>query len=298
MPVIDAALVQRWVQDPPAITQGEAFFSLTAEALVAVAVTGTAELAFAAEFLTAVPQIGDAEIAADTVISLLAAVVGDAEAAIESSAESADVNLTAGIALAEIAASAEVAVEVDGDANIVIFDISTFAPALVGSATVSMEDLGQGSPPLFPFQLPTRFTDNPLGIQKADAIIVITGFSDDVAVAGFADAVVRIVDTGPTFPYYFPLQCEGLQGSTPIVPFVFPAVFTAAANVNLATATIAFDGDGDTVVSVLADAQAAITATGSRVSPSTFPFTLPAEFFSDTYVNPAEFPFVLPAQFV
>ena len=280
MPVIDAALVQRWIQDPPAITQGEAFFTLTAEALVEAAVTGSAELAFAAEFLAAVPQIGDAEIAADTVISLLAAVVGDAEAAIESSAESADVNLTAGIALAEIAASATVAVEVDGDANIVIFDISTFAPALIGSATVSMEDLGQGSPPLFPFQLPTRFTDNPLGIQKADAVIVINGFSDDVAVAGFADAVVRIVDTGTTFPYYFPIRFEGLIGNTPIFPFVFPAIFTDQANGRSALAVVDIQATADTAAAVVAGAQAAITATANTISSPFLPFTLPTQFIS------------------
>ena len=280
MPVIDAALVERWIQDPPAITRGDASFTLTAESLVAIPVTGTAELAFAAEFLAAVPQIGDAEIAAETVISLLAAVVGDASAAIESSAESADVNLTAGIALAEIAASATVAVEVDGDANIVIFDISTFAPALIGSATVSMEDFGQGSPPLFPFQLPTRFTDNPLGIQKADAVIAINGFSDNVAVAGFADAVVQIVDVGTTFPYYFPIRFEGLIGNTPIFPFVFPAIFTDQANGRSALAVVDIQATADTAVAVVAGAQAAITATANTISSPFLPFMLPTQFIS------------------
>jgi hypothetical protein len=297
MAVIDADLVQRWVQDPPAIAVAEAFFVITADAAVAVSVSGSAELAFAGEFLAAVPQLGDAEVAFNAVLAVLPAVEGDATVDITAPAESADVSLTAGIALAPIEATCDAAAAVDGDSNIVIFDISTFAPALLGSATVSMEDLGQGSPPIFPFQLPTRFTDNPLGIQRADAVIVINGFSDDVAVSGLADAVVRIVDTGTTFPYYFPIRFEGLQGSTPIFPFTFPTVFTAAANVNLASATVSFEGDGDTVVSVLASAEAAITATGTRFSPATFPLTLPVEFFTND-VNPSEFPFVLPAQFV
>jgi hypothetical protein len=190
------------------------------------------------------------------------------------------VNLTAGIALAEIAASAEVAVEVDGDGNIVIFDISTFAPALIGSATVSMEGLGQGSTPLFPFQLPTRFTDNPLGIQKADAVIVINGFSDDVAVAGFADAVVRIVDAGTTFPYYFPIRFEGLIGNTPIFPFVFPAIFTDQANGRSALAVLDIEAEADTAAAVVAGAQAAITATANTISSPFLPFTLPTQFIS------------------
>lgn len=280
MPVIDAALVERWVQDPPAVTRGEASLTVSAEALVAIPVTGAAELAFAAEFLAAVPQIGDAEIAAATVVSLLAAVVGDASAAIESSAESADVSLTAGIALAEILASAAVAVDVDSDAVMSFLDASKFSPALIGSATVSMADLGQGSPPILPFQLPTRFTDNPLGIQKADAEIVITGFSDDVAVRVFADAVVRVVDVGTKFPYYFPIQFEGLIGNTPIFPFILPAVFTDQANGRSAAAVVEIEAEADTAAAVVAGAQAAITATALTISSPLFPFTLPTQFIS------------------
>ena len=278
MAVIDAELVQRWVQDPPAIALAEAFFTITAESVAELAVSGSAELAFAAEFLAAVPQIGDAQLAFDAELAVLAAVEGDATVDITAPGESADVSLTAGIAVAPIDASCDAAVAVDGDANPVIFDISTFAPALIGSATVALQDYGQGSPPLFPFQLPTLFTDNPLGIQQADAVIVITGFSDDVAVSGFGDAVVRIVDTGTTFPYYFPIRFEGLVGNTPIFPFVFPAIFTDQANGRQASALIEIEAEADTAVLVLADAQAAITSTGSRVSPSVLPFTLPTQF--------------------
>ena len=38
MPVIDAALVERWIQDPPAITLGFATVPITAEADMAAAV--------------------------------------------------------------------------------------------------------------------------------------------------------------------------------------------------------------------------------------------------------------------
>lgn len=278
MTVIEAALVERWTQDPPAITRAEAFLAITADFDGAAAGFADAELIVSADFLLAADVLAEAVIDPDAVIAVRVAVIGDASAAIESSAQSIDVNLTAGPALVPISATATVVVPVDADAVFAVLDASVFAPSLLGSATVTMVDLGQGSVPLFPFEFPTRFTDNPLGIQDALAVVVVTGSSDDVAAGGFADAVVRIVDTGGTFPYYFPIQFEGLVGNTPIFPFVFPAIFTDQANGRLASAVLTFEGAADTEVSVLAIAEAAITATASRVSPAFFPFVLPAQF--------------------
>jgi len=59
---------------------------------------------------------------------------------------------------------------------------------------------------------------------------------------------------------------------------VFPAIFTDQANGRQASALIEIEAEADTAVLVLADAQAAITSTGSRVSPSVLPFTLPTQF--------------------
>jgi len=280
MAVIDADLVQRWVQDPPAISFGFATVPITADADVAAAVFGDCAVELFADCLAAVEQIGDAEVALNAVLAVLVGVEGDATVDITGPAESADVSLTAGIALAPIEATCDVEVAIDGDANIVIFDISTFAPALLGSATVSMEDLGQGSSPIFPFQLPTRFTDNPLGIQLADATIAIDGFSDDVRVAGVAEAFIGFADYGNSFPYVFPINFEGLQGSAPIFDFILPIVFSATSNVALARALVVLEGDADTVVTVLADASAAITSSAGRVDITVFPFLLPAQFIS------------------
>ena len=280
MPVIDAALVERWIQDPPAITFGFATVPITADADLAAAVFADCSAEFVADCLAAVAQIGDAEVAFETVVAVLVAVEGDATVDITAPAESADVSLTAGIALAAIEATCDVAITVDCDANIVIFDTSIFAPAVIGSATVALEDYGQGSPPIFPFQLPTRFTDNPLGIQLADASIAINGFSDDVQVAGVAEAFIGFADYGGVFPYVFPINFEGLQGSAPIFDFVLPIVFSATSNVALARALLVFEGDADTVVTVLADASAAITSSAGRVDTTFFPFLLPAQFIS------------------
>jgi len=280
MAVIDADLVQRWVQDPPAIAIGFATAAITADADLAAALLGDCAAELFADCFAAVEQIGDAEVALIAVLAVLAAVEGDATVEINAPAESADVSLTAGIALAPIEATCDVAVAIDGDANIVIFDISTFSPAVIGSATVALEDYGQGSPPIFPFQLPTRFTDNPLGIQLADATIAINGFSDDVRVAGIAEAFIGFADYGNSFPYVFPINFEGLQGSAPIFDFVLPIVFSAAANVALATASVVLEGDADTVVTVLADASAAITSSAGRLDTTVFPFLLPAQFIS------------------
>jgi hypothetical protein len=332
MAVIDADLVQRWVQDPPAIAFGFATAAITADADVAPAVFGDCAVELFADCLAAVEQIGDAEVAFNAVLAVLIGVEGDATVDITGPAESADVSLTAGIALAPIEATCDVAVAIDGDANIVIFDISTFAPAVIGSATVALEDYGQGSPPIFPFQLPTRLTDNPLGIQLADATIAIDGFSDDVRVAGVAEAFIGFADYGNSFPYVFPINFEGLQGSAPIFDFILPIVFSATSNVALATASVVLEGDADTAVTVLADASAAITSDALTVNWTVFPFPFPAQFPTDlvsfayadltiqgaadtavsvlaladaaitsdataAILGPTIFPFVLPAQF-
>ena len=281
MTVIEAALVQRWTLDPPAIATGEAVITVTADNVPAsVSVAADAALVFGVDFPAAVTLSGDAQVAADTVIAIVPVLVGDASAAITSTAQSIDVNITAGIALAEIAATADVAIALTGDAAFGILDVSLFQPSVSGSATVSFVDNGQGSSPLFPFRFPTNFTDNPLGIQTADAVIAISGSSEDVAAGGFADAVLAFDDYGTVFPYRFPIQFEGLQGSTPIFPFVFPAVFTTQANGRLASANLKFEMDVEAIPVLLGDASAAITSTAIRVDPTRFPFALPAQFIS------------------
>jgi len=280
MAVIDADLVPRWVLDPPAIAIGFANVALADDSLIAIPVSGDAQVAFLTDFGVAVPTNGDAEAAFNAELAALVAVVGDATVDITAVFESIDVNLTAGIALLSVDAFCDVVVPVDADSNIVIFDNSTVAPAVTGDAIVAIEDLGQGSSPLFPFQLPTRFTDNPLGIQDASAEIVIEGFSDDIQVGVFADAFIEFADYGGVFPYTLPISFEGLQGNTPIFDFVLPIVFSATANVALAIGTLIFEGDADTVVTVLADASAAITSDADRIDPTFFPFLLPAQFIS------------------
>ena len=281
MPVIDAALVPRWTQEPPATALGEAFMPISADDnAVAIPLNGDAALVLEMGFPVAIPLDGDATVAADTVIAILTVVVGDASAAITSTAQSIDVNITAGIALAEITGSADFVPNLPADIAFGILDASTIIPATSASATVSFVDNGQGSSPLFPFTFPTNFTDNPLGIQTADAVIAISGSSEDVAAGGFADAVLAFDDYGTVFPYRFPIQFEGITGSTPIFPFVFPAVFTTQANGRLAAAELAFAMEIELIAALIGEAEAAITSTAIRVDPTRFPFALPAQFIS------------------
>ena len=281
MAVIDVELVPRWTQEPPATALAEAFMPISADDnLVDIPLDGDAAVVLQMGFPVAIPLDGDAEVAADTVIAILAVVIGDAEADITSTASSLDVNITAGIALAEITGSADFIPELPADITFGILDSSTIWPVLSGSATVSFVDNGQGSPPLFPFTFPTNFTDNPLGIQTADATIVIQGSSEDVAAGGFADAFLAFADYGTVFPHTFPIQFEGLQGSTPIFPFVFPAVFTTQTNGRLASADLLFEMDIEPIPALVGDAEAAITSTAIRVDPTRFPFMFPAQFIS------------------
>ena len=120
MPVIDAALVERGTQEPPATAIGEAFLTINADDQpVDVVVSGDVELLLQMLFPVTVPLLGDAEVAADTVIGLIAVVVGDAEVDITAPFGSIDVNITAGIALAEIVATGSFVPALDGDADFV-----------------------------------------------------------------------------------------------------------------------------------------------------------------------------------
>jgi hypothetical protein len=101
-----------------------------------------------------------------------------------------------------------------------------------------------------------------------------------VCVAVFGDAFVELVDYGSVFPYTFPINFEGLQGSSPVFDFVFPVVFSQQVNGRSATATLEFTGDADTAVAVLADASVAITSDAIRIDPTIFTFFLPAQFIS------------------
>jgi hypothetical protein len=270
MAVIDAVLVERWIQDPPATANCEAFITITADAACSVASQADAALAFGTDFEVSVPVIGDAEIAADMVLAISVALVGEAEVEITAPFRSDGVGLAAAIALVPIISTCDVAIPLDVSADIVIFDTSTVAPAVEGTATVAIQDYGQGSSPLFPFQLPMLFSDNPLGVQLAEASIAINGFSDDVRIAGFADAEIGFVGDTPMT----------LGGSLPIFDFTFPAIFAPPGNVYLAEATLAFTADADAAVSVLADASAAITSSAARIDPTVFSFVLPAQFIS------------------
>ena len=332
MAVIDVDLVPRWTQEPPATALGEAFMPINADDnLVEIPFDGDAAVVLEMDFPVVMPLAGDAQVAADTVIAILTVVTGDAEAAITSTAQSIDVNITAGIALAEITGSADFIPSLPAEIAFGILDFSTISPKVTGSASVSFVDNGQGSPPLFPFTFPTNFTDNPLGIQTADAAIVIECSSEDVAAGGFADALLVFADYGTVFPHTFPIQFEGLQGSTPIFPFVVPAVFTTQTNGRLASAELLFEMDVEAIPVLIGDASAAITSTAIRVDETRLPFAFPGQFpvrpssfgyatleFDCTAetavlvtgsaeaaitstadrIDPTRFPFVLPAQFI
>ena len=264
--VIAASQVQRWLQPAPNIATGDAPVILTGDPAAQAAASAIAEADLSAPFLGLVELAADAPLDYNDDFELYPLVDATAEVVFDNTAEVEDqLGVAACIALADITSTCVLDTQNSGPALFVLFGIVVAAPVLSGNAEISFADYGQGSVPIFPFTLPLQFTDNPYGYQTGEAIVTVTGDGYDIQGAGYADAIVAINTPGEF----------SQKGNTPIFPFGFPIVFTAAANIQNASATVALEGPGELLPAVSADAEAAIAATAGQANPAVFPMTLP-----------------------
>lgn len=264
--VIAASQVQRWLQPTPNLATGEALISLTGDPAAQAAASAPAAAAITAVFLGAVQVAADAPLDYIDDIELFPLVDATAEVVFDNTAAVEDhLGVAACIALADITATCLLDTQISAPGLFTLFGIVDAAPVLSANADVGFADYGQGSVPIFPFKLPLQFTDNPYGYQTGDAQVVITGDGFNIQGGGYADAIVAINTPGEF----------SQKGNTPIFPFGFPIVFTAAANIQNASATIALLGPGELLAETAGAAQAAITATVDQANPALFPMTFP-----------------------
>jgi hypothetical protein len=157
--------------------------------------------------------------------------------------------------------------------------LSDFRPLVpqVGSAEVVLADYGQGSVPVFPFTLPTQFTD---GRADKDAIayVNITGSGVDIGVGGFADASFTLDGTAPSL----------LKGSVSVLPYRFPAIFDNSYSGQIGYAEVFVTGSGSQVVSVKADSVVNISGASDSLSAAVLPFKFPTVFFEPYSLGSAQ----------
>lgn len=268
---VPRVLVEEWVRPAPLTTVGDAVVVVDAASGIDVDVVGIAPLVPDAAGAVVVAAVGDAEVEPFGSVLSLPRPVASAEVVFDNTGTSLDVNLTAAIAYADVLSDAVVVIDgVLGVAGVLVVPELPLSVVTVGDAEVSFGYFGDGDDPIFPFNLPLRFTDNPRNIQDAAAYVVVNGVGSLDAVAGVADA--GLVFTGDV--------ALTRKGSTPIFPFALPMVFDDPANIQLGSASLAFDMGCECVVDVIGESAVAVTgesvSLGSAVFPWAFPVVLAA----------------------
>ena len=242
--------VKRWVQ-PDLIEKkavGEAFVAFENTGECVVSGRASAAVVLAVKFPVGVVTAGSATavlVAPDTFAPLVRA---SAVAAIESDALTNDYHAAAGIALLPITGVSLREVALSGVALFEVFSRFPQAVEVTGDAVVSFGDFGMGVP-IFPMTFPFQFTASEL-LRWASATVVIGGAGSVDAVAVTGSATVRIAGKARL----------NFQGSIPVFPFGFPAVFDNEANVRLGSAVVTPGPQPfPTAVEVLAEAVANIS---------------------------------------
>lgn len=274
--VIAVADVERWVQ-PDLIEKkavGEAVVAFVGPGSASVSGSAAAAVVLAVKFPVAVATAGAATavlVAPDTFAPLVRA---PAVVAIESDARTDDYHAASAIALLPITSVSVSQVALSAVALFEVFSRFPQAVEVVGDAEVSFGDFGMDVP-IFPMQFPFQFTASEL-LRWASATVTIGGVGSVDAVAVTGTATVRIAGKAKL----------NFQGSIPVFPFGFPAVFDNEAFVRLGSAVVApGEQPFPTAVEVLAEAVANIYTASFALHQTIFAFQFPAIFDSSGYAR-------------
>ena len=262
--------VQEWLLPTPFTAIGEAQIILSGRAETTVSVLAPALATSDCAAPTSVSGIlADATVAPFGSVFIGPLALASAVVEFDNTGSSLkDVAAVPGVAVVEVKAPADLVVAGSAVAAIALDDpISPFAVQVVGDAEVEFAYYGNGNYPVFPYTFPALFTGNSVGAQDAAALVEVTGVGEIAAVSGFAEALL------PAFTGDVVLN---LKGSTPIFPWFLPVVFDdLPANVSLASAVVLLDMASDSVVAVVGESTAAISAPGSSLPSAVFPWTFP-----------------------
>ena len=269
--VIAVADVERWVQ-PDLVekkTTGEAFVYLLMGSSSAAAVVGPAGVVLDARSVDDVAVEGVARVVPLAYAQAYMGLIGNAVVTITAPVTTNDYQFAAaGADIRVVGRSTVDAVVVNGDVLFGVYDRTSFAVAVEGLAEISFGDFGQDVP-IFPMTFPFAFTQTDL-LPWGTAYVEFdnAGSIDAVEVSG--DATVRITSKTRL----------NFQGSIPVFPFGFPAVFDSEANVRLGTAPVGVGGVSPSAVAVDGVAHVPIYGASYAIHQTVFAFQFPAVFDS------------------
>lgn len=269
--VIAARDVPRWVQPAPTVTNGEALLLFDVSAQCVVEGMAVAAIPLAPLFPTAVLVEGSATAACQGEVFVFPAAFGLAMVDIDGVSEVEDhLGVANGVAVVLVDAVGEFAAASDGAAYaFFISDTAAVVPQLGDAQIPEWQDYGQGSTPVFPFTLPTQFTDRWSNEQDAFAFVSITGVGHDIGVGGFASASLQFEGSA----------ASSIKGTVSVFPYTLPAVFDDSFYGSVGSAVLAVGSTGHVVVSAVGDAVADIGGASFSLSSSVFPFSFPTLFY-------------------
>lgn len=272
--VLAAAEVDRWVQ-PDLIekkTVGDALVALLGAGESEVSGFADAAVVLGVGFPAGAELEGFASVAILATDAISPVLSGLAVANIVSDALTDDYHAAAGDALVPVVGLCFVDVVVDGPVLFDVQDFSAFAVEVTGDAEVAFGDFGMDVP-IFPMTFPFQFLDRSL-LRFGDAPVAVGGVGVVDAVAVDGPATVRMLGKVKL----------SFQGSIPVFPFGFPAVFDNSASVRLGTALVEL-GDQlcSTEVAVEANASVPIYGASNALRNTIFSFTFPAIFDNGNY---------------
>lgn len=248
--------IKQWVQPKPTVTNGLAEIVVTGAPTVEVSGFASAALVPDCAGATSVPQGGDAPISVNVDAALLPNPLASASVVFDNTGSGdANVAVRDAIAVAGISGLSDLVVDIGGDVGVFVFSPVDTAIPTVGSATVTIEYYGDGSTPIFPFNLPALFMGTDFSNMDADAVL---GFDGDaefvVGVSG--DSLLEF--TGDVDPSY--------TGEFDNFVTTGDAEFFVSLG-------------GDCFVAVDGDAVLVVDATGVTVNAPLFPLRLPFVFY-------------------
>lgn len=274
--VIAASEVERWVQPDASEgkTFGEATFLIYGQSESAAGVVADADVVLSCLGPASAVGIGNIVIELIGDARLLPRPVANADIEIEAEFTTDDYSATSAVARIAVVGRGPVAVE--GVASAVFGAVvrPQIAVAVDAVAEIVVGDFGMDVP-IFPMGFPFQFLElsrQPVG----DAVVELDNTGTVNAVAGIAEAVVAFDNATPLT----------LKGTVTMFPFRFPGVFDSTATVRLGDAFVVLQRPRfATAVAVDAVAEVPLTAAGSTLRKSIFPFGFPVVFDSRGYAT-------------
>jgi hypothetical protein len=276
--VIAVKDIARWVQPAPTVTAGDALAEIFSSATARVSGFATASIPLSPRFPISVRVSGSAPVALDGTTLLLSRLLALAQVVFDNTGSNVP-NVAARVAFASVDIVATATVRIASDANAYLLFLTGFPVAVpqLGSAEIAFADYGQGSVPVFPFTLPTLFTDGS-NDHAADAVVAFNCVGTVDGAGGFADASVELVGA----------VAASIKGTVTVFPYRFPAVFDSNYSGQSGMAEFGLIGYGPVEVAVLASASITIGGAGQSLSAAVLPFRFPTLFFEPYQLGDAQ----------